>query len=94
VRELFNAIERAAVLSSSRALAPEDLPDEVHRPQRRGDARAGTLAEVEREAILSALEAEHGNRAKTATRLGIGQATLFRKLKQYLSEGHAVSPAA
>jgi DNA-binding NtrC family response regulator len=53
-----------------------------------------TLAEIEREAILSTLTAERGSRARTAERLGIGQATLFRKLKQYQSEGHLVAPAA
>jgi two-component system, NtrC family, response regulator HydG len=53
-----------------------------------------TLAEVEREAILSTLSAERGSRARTADRLAIGQATLFRKLKQYQAEGHLVAPAA
>ena len=41
-----------------------------------------TLAEVERDYIAAALRASGGNRAKAAARLGIGAATLYRKLKQ------------
>ena len=41
-----------------------------------------TLAEVEREYIGAALRASGGNRAKAAQGLGIGAATLYRKLKQ------------
>ena len=40
------------------------------------------LAEVERDYIAAALRASGGNRAKAAERLGIGVATLYRKLKQ------------
>jgi transposase len=41
-----------------------------------------TLAEVERDYIAAALRASGGNRARAAERLGIGAATLYRKLKQ------------
>jgi DNA-binding NtrC family response regulator len=41
-----------------------------------------TLAELERDYIAAALRATGGNRAKAAERLGIGAATLYRKLKQ------------
>jgi two-component system, NtrC family, response regulator HydG len=95
VRELFNAMERAAVLAASRRVEPSDLPEELLRPGAPAGARGGrTLEALERDAILEALAAEGGNRARTALRLGIGQATLFRKLKQYLRDGHAVAPAA
>jgi DNA-binding NtrC family response regulator len=98
VRELFNAMERAAVLSDGPRVEVEDLPDEIQHPEASLGVVVGaglqTLAEVERRAILATLEAEKGNRAKTADRLGIGQATLFRKLKQYSADGHAIAPAA
>ena len=42
-----------------------------------------TLAEVERAHILATLAACGGNRSEAARRLGIGAATLFRKLKRY-----------
>jgi len=46
--------------------------------------RAGmTMAEVERAAIEAALREHEGNRRKAAEVLGIGERTLYRKLKQY-----------
>jgi DNA-binding NtrC family response regulator len=44
------------------------------------------LATVEKETILKALEATHGDRAKAALLLGIGRTTLYRKLKEYKIE--------
>ncbi len=92
VRELFNAMERAAVLADRRTLTPDDLPDELRGSAKEGTAAARTLAAVERAAILSTLLAERGNRARTAEVLGIGQATLFRKLRQYQEQGHQIAP--
>jgi two-component system, NtrC family, response regulator HydG len=40
------------------------------------------LAEVEREHIESVLRAVGGNRSREAQKLGIGEATLYRKIKQ------------
>jgi two-component system, NtrC family, response regulator HydG len=94
VRELFNAMERAAVLSSGRRVDREDLPEELLRSGSGAPGAGTTLAEAERELILSTLAHERGNRARTATRLDIGQATLFRKLKQYQRDGFVVAPAA
>jgi transposase len=42
-----------------------------------------TLFEVEREAILAALEASGDCVVEAAKALGVGKSTLFRKLKQY-----------
>lgn len=42
-----------------------------------------SLAAIEREHILAVLEDSDGNKAEAARRLGIGTATLFRKLKRY-----------
>jgi DNA-binding NtrC family response regulator len=41
------------------------------------------LAELERRAILNALEYTRGDRAVAAHLLGIGRTTLYRKLKEY-----------
>jgi DNA-binding NtrC family response regulator len=46
--------------------------------------RAGmTMADVERAAIEAALRETRGNRRKAAEVLGIGERTLYRKLKEY-----------
>lgn len=41
------------------------------------------LREVEKRAILDALQAATGNREKAARLLGIGERTLYRKIKEY-----------
>ena len=46
-----------------------------------------TLSKLEREYILEVLSECGGSRKKTAERLGITTATLWRKLKQYEQEG-------
>jgi DNA-binding NtrC family response regulator len=88
VRELQNVVERALVLARSNRIEAEDLPDEIRRSVALmggpGAAPASrTLADVEREHILSVLDSVDGNRTRAATILGIGSATLFRKLKEY-----------
>src|SRR5207248_5977561 len=60
-------------------------PDETE-PVPEGEVvyRAGmTKAEVERAAIEAALRQTKGNRRKAAEILGIGERTLYRKLKEY-----------
>ena len=84
VRELENALERALALSRSDRIGVDDLPPELSEApptiQTADDVR--TLAEVEHDYIAAALRASGGNRAKAAEKLGIGAATLYRKLKQ------------
>ncbi len=42
-----------------------------------------TMAEVEKEAIIASLSQHRGNRRKAAETLGIGERTLYRKIKAY-----------
>jgi DNA-binding NtrC family response regulator len=42
-----------------------------------------TMAEIEKVAITSALAATKGNRRKAAEMLGIGERTMYRKLRDY-----------
>ena len=46
-----------------------------------------TMAEIERTAIHAALRDSSGNRRKAAELLGIGERTLYRKLREYEGEG-------
>ena len=41
------------------------------------------LAELEKQAILDALQQLNGDKLMTARALGIGKTTLYRKLKEY-----------
>ena len=54
-------------------------------------AQGMKMADVERAAIASALRATRGNRRKAAEMLGIGERTLYRKLKEYHLETEVVS---
>ncbi|MEW5923123.1 MAG: sigma 54-interacting transcriptional regulator [Candidatus Zixiibacteriota bacterium] len=85
VRELQNALEHAAILSGDGAVRAKHLPPQIidpgkarHDPDRTAPR---TLEEVELEHIRKILQLTGGNRAEAARILGIGQATLWRKMK-------------
>lgn len=87
IRELSNIIERIVVITQSGDIHCGDisaaLPQSTEKPLPAGFDAALTLAELERLCIIDRLEALDHNKSKTAQSLGIGQATLFRKIKQY-----------
>jgi DNA-binding NtrC family response regulator len=94
VRELENAIERACIISDSLLLQPSDLgfgpnataPDTLDQLDLSGtlsDVAHRALHLVERKKIQRALEANLGNKSKTAEDLGISYKTLLNKIKEY-----------
>ena len=96
VRELRNLVERLHLLSRDGTVRAEDLPADITEQEpaaaqeRTGMAEpAGaeghvfSFAEAERQAIMGALAAEHGNLSRVAQRLGISRPTLYRKLDQF-----------
>lgn len=82
VRELYNTIERAVVLSGGDMIGLGDLSLGAARTQVGADLPLN-LAELEREAILRALDQCQGNRRLAADKLGIGLRTLQYKLNEY-----------
>ncbi len=91
VRELENAMERAVALASGPRVDAEDLADEVRMalPGTWVPGQVRKLDDVERDYILAVLDAVGGNRGQAAEQLGIGSATLYRKLKEYGVSGRA-----
>jgi len=85
VRELENALERAIALTDGPRVEATDLPEDVRGggTLRPAAVPGRTLADLEKEAILGALAANGGNQARTAAQLGIGTATLYRKLRAW-----------
>jgi len=90
VRELRNVIENMVVTGSHEVLQPSDLPPGfvTHEPVPAAptdlSSLAGkTAAEVEREHIRVTLQHVRGHRKQAAQMLGIGERTLFRKIKEY-----------
>jgi PAS domain S-box-containing protein len=79
IRELRSAVEHALVRCRGRHIGLADLPPEVLEVASPPSERP--RADDERTQILNALRATAGNRAAAARRLGIGRATLYRRLK-------------
>ncbi|MDC3954929.1 sigma-54-dependent transcriptional regulator [Polyangium jinanense] len=84
VRELENAIERAVVLCEGTQIDEDDLPIDVA-PLPKGGVRipGATMAEIERFAILSTLDATNGSTAKAAEMLDISVRTIQYRLHEY-----------
>jgi two-component system, NtrC family, response regulator HydG len=93
VRELENIIERAVILLTGDHITEKEIPSNItdiyaersdlieqQKPAGMGNR---PLEEIEKEAILTTLEAAGGNKSETARRLKINRKTLHKKLKYY-----------
>jgi two-component system response regulator HydG len=92
VRQLRNVVENMVVLSKDDDdLGPSSLPVEVRPSGSGGPAVAGgmdnlvgiSLEQAERELIRNTLKLTNGNREQAAKILGIGERTLYRKIREY-----------
>ena len=90
VRELKNAIERAVVLAGGAAIDVEHLPDRVRDVP--GAAATGDepeldvrrrVSEVERGAVVSALDEAGGNQTHAAKKLGVSRFALIRLMEKH-----------
>jgi two-component system response regulator HydG len=87
VRELKNVIENMVVLSTGSQLTADDLPPEI-RPREQSAGGMNNLVgisleQAEKELIRNTLKMVDGNREHAAKMLGIGERTLYRKIKEY-----------
>ncbi len=83
IRELKNVIERAVILCTSDTITTEHLPEDIRLPRsNETNPELQSLDELERTHILHVLKHTTG-KAQAAKVLGIGMATLYRKLKEY-----------
>ncbi|MCA9744171.1 sigma-54-dependent Fis family transcriptional regulator [candidate division KSB1 bacterium] len=88
VRELENAIERATLLASTSEITPKDLPNSVRaigekKIYEKDATLSSWIEKLEEDALRQALLECEGNISKTAKKLGIGRATIYRKAKKY-----------
>ncbi|MBS0208399.1 MAG: sigma-54-dependent Fis family transcriptional regulator [Planctomycetes bacterium] len=98
VRQLRNVIESMVVVDFDGVLDLDDLPVELAEPSHEGATAPGgeaaadnslanlvgrPLTEIEHLFIAETLRATGGNREEAATMLGIGQRTLYRKIKEF-----------
>jgi DNA-binding NtrC family response regulator len=96
VRQLQNVVERMVILSHNTTLTTADVPADIlpsltlsqgSEPiatlrQHSGDGRY-EIRQIEKEAILRALSQTQWNVVQAARILGLGQATVYRKMKRY-----------
>jgi len=73
IRELKHVIERAAIMTDTYFIKPEELGLAADKGRK--------LQDVENDEIKRALQECEGSIAKTARRLGLSRATLYRKLQ-------------
>ena len=88
VRQLRQTVENMVVLAPGDALTADLLPPEIRPPTADDPAGLGDLVgisieQAEVELIRNTLKLTDGNREKAAKILGIGERTLYRKIKEY-----------
>jgi|LQYC01.1.fsa_nt_gi Response regulator containing CheY-like receiver, AAA-type ATPase, and DNA-binding domains len=91
VRELENAVERAVILLSGDYIGEKELPLTItqydsleNQPMSflSSKMEPQSLEEMEKQAILAALQATGGNKSETARKLGVTRRTLYKKLQK------------
>jgi two-component system response regulator HydG len=90
VRELRNVVESMVVIDHDGMIDIEDLPDDLTgaiTPMADDVVRDGligkTMLDIEKHFIAETLRAAGGNREEAAKTLGIGERTLYRKIKEF-----------
>jgi two-component system response regulator HydG len=95
LRQLKNVIRAMVVMCDGDTLDIQDIPPEIRRTKRisgrvlgsgdilEPDTADKSLEEVEAEHIRNVLEKTEGNRSEAANILGIGERTLYRKIKEF-----------
>ncbi len=90
IRQLRNCIKTMVVMCDRDKIDMADIPPEIaKRPQLAAGSRAAldlsglSLNDLEKQAIMETLTKTQGNREKAAKILGIGERTLYRKIKEY-----------
>lgn len=82
VRELQHALERAVIMADSATLQQSDFLF-----NRKGDVSVNpdtlNLDEVEKAAVVKALQLHNGNISKAADELGLTRASLYRRMEKY-----------
>ena len=90
IRQLRNTIRTMVVMCDRKELDVGDIPPEIHQVRRLaagsrlpGGLGGVPLEELEKQAIIDTLTRTNGNREQAAKILGIGERTLYRKIKEY-----------
>jgi two-component system response regulator HydG len=88
VRQLMNVVQNMVIVAADGRIDLDHVPVEMRQPGGNSAASIGSLAglsldQIEKQAIRNTLRMTAGNREQAAKMLGIGERTLYRKLKEY-----------
>jgi DNA-binding NtrC family response regulator len=83
VRELENLVQQLSIMTEQTIIDITDLPQYMRYSLSGGDLAIRTLAEMEKEYILSIIAQVGGNKSRAAELLGIDRKTLREKLKKF-----------
>jgi two-component system response regulator HydG len=90
IRQLRNCIRTMVVMCDDDRLDVADIPPEIYQVRQLTAGRPKqdlTLSELEKQAIIDTLARTGNNRQIAAKILGIGERTLYRKIKEYNISG-------
>ncbi|MHC4994528.1 MAG: sigma-54-dependent transcriptional regulator [Planctomycetota bacterium] len=83
VRELANVVERAVIFNEGRPVDVSDLPfAEAEVGEHEDENLKSALRQFERQHIMYCLRHHHYDKASTASHLGIGVSSLYRKMDE------------
>jgi DNA-binding NtrC family response regulator len=91
VRELRNALERAAIVCEDRAITPAQLSLAAPRRSPQLDQADVNLDALQRRTIACVLDQVRGNKSQAAKRLGLTRSQLYERLRKYHLEPPARS---
>jgi len=83
IRELQHSIERAVIMSEQDVLLPEDFLLQSRERASQVTVHSGRIDEMEKSAIVRALNKGYKNMDKVAEEVGLSRSTLYRKMKKY-----------
>jgi len=83
VRELEHAIEQSVILAETDFLKKNDFHIKSNPAINENTGIDGTMEEIEKRAIIHALERNGGNQVKAANDLSITRQTIYNKMKKY-----------
>jgi two-component system response regulator HydG len=84
VRELQHAIERAVIMSETKAIQPTDVAvSSSPTAESETNTNEYNLEDVEKKIIRKSIERHKGNISKAAVELGLSRAALYRKMEKY-----------
>jgi two-component system, NtrC family, response regulator HydG len=81
IRELKQVVEKAVILCDTNRLSKDDFQAGSRNQEKK--SYSGTMAEIEKAAIMNALMRNNGSQVKAAKELSITRQTIYNKIKKY-----------